>query len=117
MAEAGDAFLGPSQQNILRNEVMFALLFPLELPHGARQGFLFAFEWVSNGELEGPKFLVHCYRPKGRKNVHEIWEKELHKWIHNKEVFFAGPHLTLCNYSSPCLAMVLGCSSASCESI
>ena len=37
MAEAGDAFLGPAQQNILQNEVMFALLSPLELLHEAWQ--------------------------------------------------------------------------------
>ena len=37
MAEAGDACLGPAHQNILQNEVIIALLFPLKLSHGARQ--------------------------------------------------------------------------------
>ena len=44
MAKAGDAFLGPAQQNILRNEVMFALLSPFNFRMGLGNVFLFAFE-------------------------------------------------------------------------
>ena len=37
MTEAGDVFFGPGQQNFLRDEVIFALHFPLEILHVSRQ--------------------------------------------------------------------------------